>query len=210
MQPCIWLFLWQGIFWNALKSSGSKRQADAESCCWQSYILGSNPSDMTVCMQPSSILSCLGLGLGLGWGWGQGHSLGSLRNFFPCNCSSSTCTWGQNQAGPRQGLPLPGLTICSQMLVVKTWFFSSLKKKTERKGWHKYGLRASQKELWYNDLCTNLTLGDQCYTWILECAMHFQIYASSISPESSFSLHLKKSTFITEHLQRTAKYKEEN
>ena len=52
--------------------------------------------------------------------------------------------------------------------------------------------------------------GDQCYTWKLECTMHFQIYASSISLETSFSIYLKKSTFITEHLQRTAKYKEEN
>lgn len=114
-----------------LKPSSSKRQATTESCCWQSYVLGSNPSDMTVFTQ--SVLQHSQLaGAGAGVGWGQGTSLRSLRNFFPCNCSSSTCTWGRNRQAPRQGLPLPELTICSQMLVVKTWFFSSLKKQKEK------------------------------------------------------------------------------
>lgn len=161
MQPCIWLFLWQGIFWNALKSSVSKRQqAQSPAVDSLTSLVPTHQTWQSACSPPA-----FSAGSGWDWGWGGGGSgvrataLGLSGNFFPCNCSSSTCTWGQNQAGPRQGLPLPGLTICSQMLVVKTWFFSSLKKKTKRKGWHKYGLRASQKELWYNDLCTNLTLG---------------------------------------------------
>ena len=35
----------------------------------------------------------------------------------------------QEQKDHRRGLPLSQLTICSQMLVVKTWFFSSFKEK---------------------------------------------------------------------------------
>lgn len=124
VAPHLIIYLWHGMFWNALETSSSRIQASTESCCCQSYILGLIPSDRTICMQSSSTLSWLEGGGGVKHQPQLSSELLSMQ--------SEHMHMGQKQAGPWQGLPLPELTICSQMLVVKTWFFSSLKSKKKR------------------------------------------------------------------------------